>query len=75
MICSLSFELIHKSGWYKVLEVAGQLLKVYHQNNLSLLTQEQQEVVPKKPSVYKASKIKGNSPVEARKLLKQKQFI
>ena len=59
----------------KVLEVIYQLLKVYRQSNSSLLTDEQKKEVLKRSALYKAGKIKGYSPAEARKLVKQKLSI
>lgn len=59
----------------KVLEVIYQLLEVYRQSNSSLLTDEQKKEVLKRSALYKAGKIKGYSPAEARKLVKQKLSI
>jgi len=56
----------------KVLEVVYQLLKVYRQNNSSLMTDEQQKEILKRSALYKAGKIKGYSIAEARKRVKQK---
>jgi len=57
----------------KVLEVVYQLLEVYRQSHPSLLTNDQQNEVLKRSSLYKAGKVKGFSVAEARKLVKQRQ--
>ena len=56
----------------KVLDVVYQLLEVYRQGNLSLLTDEQQKEVLGRSESYKAGKTKGYSISEARKQVKQK---
>lgn len=56
----------------QVLDVVYQLLEVYRQGNISLLTDEQQKEVLSRTESYKSGKTKGYSISEARKQVKQK---
>ncbi|MBK9191185.1 MAG: hypothetical protein IPM77_06530 [Crocinitomicaceae bacterium] len=56
----------------KILEVVYQLLEVYRQNNLSLISIDQQKEVLKRSALFKSGKSKGYSLEEAKKRIKQK---
>ncbi len=58
-----------------VLEVVYKLLEVYRQGNKSLLSDEQQEEVLKRLSLFKEGKTKGYSIADAKKKIRQKTRV